>query len=153
MNLWKKRKKKQVYHHMIHWWQCMHYRSKLNSGQNFLTWVNSQFPLSARSPNYSWIRARRQRKLRIKKYIQVTHFFSLEVVTNNLALVISVNTYLFLISARNGKQKVVRFMSWLNKLMDSIQTWRQRHWQQMHCGIHWNQKYHMCLARSTPTIF
>ena len=138
---------------MNHWWQCMRYRSKLNSGQNFLTWVNSQFPLSARSPNYSWIRARRQRKLRIKKYIQVTHFFSLEVVTNNLALVISVNTYLFLISARNGKQKVVRFMSWLNKLMDSIQTWRQRHWQQMHCGIHWNQKYHMCLARSTPTIF
>ena len=72
----KKGKKKQVYHHMIHWWQCMRYRSKLNSGLNFLTWVNSQFPLSARSPNYSWIRTRRQRKLRINKYIQITFTFS-----------------------------------------------------------------------------
>ena len=91
----KKKREKKFYHHMIYWWQCMRYRSKLNSGQNFLTLVNSQFPLSARSPNYSWIRTRRQRKLGINKYIQITHFFSLEVVTNNLALVISVNTFFF----------------------------------------------------------
>ena len=72
----KKKREKKFYHHMIYWWQCMRYRSKLNSGQNFLTWVNSQFPLSARSPNYSWIRTRRQRKLRINKYIQITYTFS-----------------------------------------------------------------------------
>ena len=58
-NIWRSILRKYQFDHT---WLC--YWSKLNSGSNFLTKVDSQFPWPS-SPNSCIIRARRQKKLKI----------------------------------------------------------------------------------------